>query len=280
MTRSHLDALKDRLTEQDYQLLDDAEKYRLLTTKQIQRLRFNHTHPTPVAAARACNRTLARLREAGVLKALQRRIGGARAGSAGFVWYVGPAGDRILRTLHQGLDKRGRRNYREPSRHFVEHTLAVAELAVRAVEAERRGDIEALELQAEPASWQTSLSRFGTVQTLKPDLRLVTATGEYEHHWFIEADMATEHPPVIVRQCAAYQTFRATGRYQAEHGLFPVVVWVVPDEHRRRQLGACIAAERQLDTGLFVVITPDELGPLLRVGAETFNEQRENGTSA
>lgn len=286
MTRSDLAALKSRLTERDYQLLSDVEKYRLLTTKQIQRLHFDHAHPTSVAAARACTRTLARLRNTGVLKALRRRIGGARAGSAGFVWYVGPAGERLLRTLDDRFAQRGRRNYREPSWHFIEHTLAIAELAVQTIEAERRGDIEVLGLQTEPASWQTSLSRFGTQQTLKPDLRLVTAAGDYEHHLFIEADMATEHRPVIVRQCAAYQTFRATGRYQTTHGLFPIVVWVVANEQRRRQLGAWLAAERQLDTNLFTVVTPSEFGPLLRVGAQTFTEQptqqsrRENGTSA
>ena len=143
MTRSDLDTLKDRLTERDYQLLRDVEKYRLLTTRHIQRLHFDHVHPTPTASARACNRTLARLRAARVLNALDRRIGGVRAGSAGFVWYVGPAGERVLQTLDTSSPS-GRRNYREPSRHFAEHTLAIAELAVQAVEAGRRGQIEVL----------------------------------------------------------------------------------------------------------------------------------------
>ena len=254
MTRSNLNALKDKLTERDYVLLRDVEKYRLLTTRQIQRLHFDHTHPTPVASARACNRTLARLRDVGVLKALERRIGGVRAGSAGFVWYIGFAGERILRMTDPGTSQRGRRNYREPSRHFVEHTLAVAEVAAQTIEAGRHGHLEVLELQTEPASWQQSLSRFGPVQMLKPDLRLVTASGEYEHHWFIEADLDSEHLPVILRQCAAYEAFRATGRYQAAHGLFPAVLWVTPTGTRAAAIRAAVGAS----SALFRVCTAAE----------------------
>lgn len=252
MTRSDLDALHDGLTERDRRLLADVVKYRLLTTRHIQRLHFDPVHPTPTGSARACNRTLARLRKAGVLNALDRRIGGVRAGSAGFVWYLGPTGERVLQILDSGRAS-GRRNYREPSRHFVEHTLAIAELAVETIEAGRRNEVEVLELETEPASWQQSLSPFGVAQTLKPDLRLVTASGDYEEHWFIEVDMASEHLPVILRQCAAYETFRATGRYQAAHGLFPAVAWVTPTEARAAAIRAAVGRTKGLDPALFRV---------------------------
>ncbi len=257
MTRSDLDILKDRLTERDYKLLRDVERFRLLSTKHIQRLHFDPAHPTPTASARACIRTLSRLRDTLVLKALERRIGGARAGSAGFVWYVGTAGERILRSIDPPVLS-GRRNYREPSRHFVEHTLAISELAVRTIEAGRHGDLEVLEIQTEPASWQQSLSRFGTVSTLKPDLHLVTASDDYEHHWFVEVDMASEHMPVVMRQCAAYEAYRATGRYQATHGLFPAVLWVVPGLARAEAIRAAVAATAGLDPALFRLCTTEE----------------------
>jgi Replication-relaxation len=257
VTRSDLDALKDQLTDRDYQLLRDVEKYRLLTTRQIQRLHFDRAHPTAVASARACNRTLSRLRDAGVLKALQRRIGGARSGSSSLIWYIGSAGERVLRAIDPNPTS-GRRNYREPSRHFVEHTLAVSELAVQTIEAEQHGQLEVLELQTEPASWQQSLSPFGTVQTLKPDLRLVTVSGEFEEHWFIEADMDSEHLPVILRQCAAYEAFRATGRYQATHGLFPAVLWVTPTEGRAAAIRGAVGRHGALDPALFRVCTASE----------------------
>jgi hypothetical protein len=261
--RSSLAALKDQLVDRDYVLLESVEKYRLLTTKQIQRLHFNRMHPTPVAAARACTRTLTRLRDLGVLRELQRRIGGVRAGSAGYVWYIGPAGERLRHDRHPEA-RSARRNYREPSRYFVDHTLAVTELAVQAIEADRAGDIKVLTVEAEPDSWQPSLSPQGTAQWLKPDLRLVTATSAEEIHHFIEVDMATEHLPVIVRQCQAYQAFRASGRYQAAHGLFPAVLWVVPTEPRAVALRAAVAATAgkpraaSLDPELFSVCTQEE----------------------
>jgi hypothetical protein len=115
-----------------------------------------------------------------------------------------------------------------------------------------------LQVEAEPASWQQSLSPQGTLQWLKPDLRLVTASGDYEHHWFIEADMATEHLPVIRRQCAAYQAYRATGRYQAAHGLFPAVLWVVPGPARAAAIRAAVGAAPGLDPALFRVCTATE----------------------
>jgi len=257
MTPSNVDALRDWLTDRDYALLKDVEKYRLLTSRQIQRLHFDQAHPTAVASARACNRTLARLRGLHVIRALQRRIGGVRAGSAGSVWYIGYAGERVLQALDPAGPERGRRNYREPSRHFAEHTLAISELAVQTIEAGRRGDIEVLELQTEPSSWQQSLSRHGTMQMLKPDLRLVTASGDYEHHWFIEADMDSEHLPVILRQCAAYEAFRATGRYQAAHGLFPAVLWVAPAPGRAAAIRAAVAASSP-GGGLFRACTAAE----------------------
>ena len=268
MTRSDVDALKDNLTDRDYEVIKDVDKFRLLTTKQIQRLHFDPFHPTPAASARACNRTLSRLRDTRVLKTLQRRIGGVRAGSAGFVWYIGPAGERLLQSLEVPMPS-GRRNYREPSRHFVEHTLAIADLAVRVVEAERRGALELLEIQSEPASWQQSLSSFGTTQTLKPDLRLVTAQGDFENHWFIELDMASEHMPVILRQCAAYEAFRATGRYQATCGLFPAVLWVCPTVARAEAIRAAVAATPGLDPALFTTCAnPDTLALLTGGTAE------------
>lgn len=265
MKRTDVDRLQEHLTARDRRMLTDVATYRLLATRQIQRLHF-HDHTTPVAAARACNRALVRLRDLGVLRTLQRRIGGVRAGSAGFVWYLGPAGERLLQAL--GQRPQGRRsNYREPSHHFVRHTLAVAEVAVQAIELSRTGAIEILELQTEPANWQQALTRYGTNQTLKPDLRLVSATGDYEHHWFFEIDLATEHLPVILRQCAAYETYRDTGRYQATHGLFPAVAWIVPTDHRRSLIQRAIRGNKQLDDELFMVVVSERVPVLLRAGA-------------
>lgn len=254
MTRSDIATLNELLTSRDNDILDSLDKFRLMTSRQIQRLHFDPHHPTAVAAARACNRAVARLRYLGVIKALARRIGGARSGSAGFVWYLGAAGERVL-SHRDPTAHAPRRNYREPSRHFVDHTLAVAELAVQTVEASRAGRFEVIAIETEPANWRQSLSPQGTAVWLKPDLHLITANDDFEHHWFIEVDLATEHLPVIIRQCTAYQAYRATGRYQATYGLFPAVLWVTPAQSRSGSIKAATGPQNGLDGELFQVAT-------------------------
>jgi len=64
--------------------------------------------------------------------------------------------------------------------------------------------------------------------------------------------------PVIVRQCQAYEAFRATGRYQAAHGLFPAVLWVTPTEARAAAIRAAVGRTAGLDPALFRVCPASE----------------------
>jgi hypothetical protein len=257
MQRLSVDELQERLSERDLAILADLDAYRLLGTRHIQRLRFAEAHGSPGAATRACIRVLGRLRELGLVACLHtRRVGGVRKGSASYVWYLGPAGERLQRD-RRGLT--GRRRYGEPSRHFVNHTLAVAELAVQLVETERRRkDFKVLSLVAEPASWRSYLGPHGTRQWLKPDLALIAVNGDFEDHWFIEADLDSEHVPVLLRQCAAYHAYRATGRHQADHGLFPAVLWVTPTPARASSLREAINRTPHLATSAFRVCVTEE----------------------
>ncbi|MGY1651764.1 replication-relaxation family protein [Geodermatophilus sp. SYSU D01119] len=230
-------------------LLSLAES-RLLSTGQLQRLHFAD-HATEGAASRICRRVLARLHSLGVVEHLDRRIGGVRAGSASYVWRVGPVGERLLR---QDADTpRGR--HKQPGLRFVDHTLAVAECAVGLVEADRRGDLELLTLQHEPASWRPYLGPHGASEVLKPDLYAVTAGAEYEDSWFIELDRATESLPTLLRKCAQYARYRQTGREQAARGVFPAVLWVVPDDRRATAVAQAIRRQYGPDHDLFRVTT-------------------------
>ena len=283
MSGLSMPTLLDQLVQRDLEILSSLDQFRLLTTKQVQRLHFDPTHLTTRASARACHRALVRLRDLGVVQPLGRRIGGVRAGSAGFAWYVGAAGERVLHHMaERPHNTRTRRNYREPGRQFVDHTLAVGELAVTIIEAGRTGGFTTLSLRAEPASWQRSLSVHGATQTLKPDLHLISAAGDFEHHWFIEVDLSTEHLPVLIRQCLAYQAHRLSGRYQAAHELYPAVVWVVETAHRKQQLEAGIRAETQLDDRLFTVVRGDEALMLLQgvTKAAERSDEGKNGDTA
>jgi len=99
---------------------------RLMSARQIQAIHFpDAEHGNEQAATRARQRVLARLTQERLLIRLDRRVGGVRAGSAGFVLALGPVGQRILAGG-------GRRRSYEPTLRFFDHTLAVAQLVDRA----------------------------------------------------------------------------------------------------------------------------------------------------
>jgi hypothetical protein len=252
-----------RLSERDVAILESLHAHRLLLTGHLRRLHFAYGHATVAAAAGATMRVLIRLESYGLATRLSRRIGGVRSGSSGIVWQLGGTGERLLRTMH---GTKHRRRYVEPSPAFTAHTLAVAELAVQLRELHDRREIEVVSVETEPACWRSFVGPHGAIEWLKPDLFAITASGDYEDHWFLEADLATEHPPVIVRKAKVYQRYAATGRHQARHGLFPAVVWIVPDQARRDALQAALSADRTIQPGLFRVVTTDEFEQLIASG--------------
>ena len=252
-----------QLSERDVAILESLRSYRLLNTVQVRRLHFAHGHATTAAASGATMRVLARLEARHLVTRLARRIGGVRAGSSGIVWQLGATGERLLRTMH---GQKYRRRYVEPSPAFTAHTLAVAQLAIGLHDLDDRHVVELVSLETEPSCWRSFVGPHGTLEWLKPDLSAVTASGDFEDHWFLEADLATEHPPVVVRKAKAYQRYAETGAHQARHGLFPAVAWVVPDTARREALAAALAVDRAIQPGLFRVVTTDEFSGVITNG--------------
>ncbi|MCF6743557.1 hypothetical protein E9529_04570 [Blastococcus sp. KM273128] len=244
--------LQDDLSARERCVLRSLADCRLLTTGQLQRLHFAD-HATEGAASRICRRVLARLQRLGGIEHLDRRIGGIRAGSAAYVWRVGPVGERLLR--QDDSTPRGR--HKQPGLRFVDHVLAIAECSVQLVEADRRGDLDLLTVEHEPTCWRGFLGSYGSAETLKPDLFAVTANAEYEDSWFIEVDRGTESLPTVLRKCAQYERYQQSGREQAARDVFPAVLWVVPDESRATAMAAAIRRRYGKDQELFRVTTAD-----------------------
>ena len=165
-------------------------------------------------------------------------------------------GQRV-RNLRHGVGAVGR--VREPGERFVRHYLAIADTHLALVEAARAKRLELLTVQIEPACWRPYTGLGGSTELLKPDLYAVTAVGEFEDHWFIEVDRATEGIPTLIKQCRQYEAYRHNGTEQAETGLFPLVLWVVPDEQRTAKLQQALATARDLDIALFRITTPERL---------------------
>jgi hypothetical protein len=189
--------LRSELSDRDLAILLTVSELRFVTGQQLQAVHFDSQHSTASSAVRTARRVLTRLTGLHVLRRLERRVGGVRAGSDGFVYCCGPQGFRLL-----GAAKRACSGYREPSAAFLGHTLAVAELLTQIVAASSRGEFQLVRYQVEPACWR-SLERYGQTQTLRRDLWLVLASGDREWH-FLEIYLGTEHGPHLRAKSQQY----------------------------------------------------------------------------
>jgi hypothetical protein len=245
--------LRAELSARDLALLADVGRFRLLTSRQLEALHFADA-ATPLTAARSARRALRRLMKHGVLHRLERQIGGLYGGSGAFTYALTDSGQRLL---DEGQD-RPRRRLRQPSLLFVHHTLAVADLYLSLVLAARTAaDLELLDVQPEPDCWRRWTRLGGGPEVLRPDLYLALGIGDDELRWFVEVDLATEHLPTLQRKCLAYQRYYDSGVEQVQAGVFPQVLWAVPDARRAAQLKEVIQRDRALTTELFAVTTAD-----------------------
>ena len=262
--RRILDQLRVELSERDEEILRRLVNLRFMTTTQVREMVF-HEKRTSGAGLRAANRALAKLRASGLVTALDRRIGGVRAGSGSYVWTLTEGGARLCdNTTRSRRDRR-----REPSRTFLEHHLAVTEATVRLYAATRGTRTAVQAVQAEPDCWRPYNGPDGVRLTLKPDLAVTTRSDDFDDHWFFEIDLDTEPPSRIIRKSRQYEAYRRTGLEQRQLGVFPAVVWLVPDDKRRKQLERHLA-DADLDANVFVVITLDELPALVARGVHDF----------
>jgi hypothetical protein len=259
--RRRLLQLRDELQDRDWAILRSVAAHRFLLTRHIEILHVVAERGSTVSTGRATRRILGRLASFGLLRHLKRRVGGVRAGSASYVWMLGPVGDRLLR-----IDERDRRRrMHEPSLRLLHHALAIAELHVLLVVAHRDGRLELLQVELEPESWRSYLGRGGERLQVRPDLVVVTGAGEFEDHWFIEVDLMTEHTPTIVRKSRQYIEYQQTGQEQERLGLFPRIVWATPDEGRATDIDAALSAAK-LDRQLFRVCRLEDIVTALQLG--------------
>lgn len=229
MTRSYINTtrieeLSASLSPKEIAVLITLREVRLASASQLQRLHF------PDDSLRNRARVLQAMTERGLICRLDRVVGGRRAGSSGFLYSLGVAGLRLLLVGQDGPIRRPS----TPGAPFVAHALAVTELAVRLREAERRGGFQVLDLQAEPQCWRRHPGSGGGTETCKPDAYVRLAIGAFEDSWFIEVDRSTESASTLARKLDAYRRYWSSGMEQAKVGVFPRVLWLVPDERRHQ----------------------------------------------
>ena len=253
VSASQLKTIRSRLSDRDHAVLGSIRSFRLITNDQLRRIHFND-HASLDTSKRICRRTLQRLHSLGLVRRLERRIGGIRAGSAGYINAATPLGHRVLGTA-------ARRRWREPSAGFVDHTLAIAELGSMALRLSLNAGHELLAFEPEPEAWRhfhDGLSQ----QVLKPDLALRIADEHIERSWFVEVDLGTESRSVIERKCGVYTKYWRTGIEQAKRDVFPRVLWVAPDSARAKSIASTFT-RRGIESRLFDTATADHAADVL-----------------
>jgi hypothetical protein len=279
ISKRRLTECKDTLSQRDKDILRTVQLCKFVKTDQVGRLHFREA-VTFSAVLRAATRGLTKLQKLGLVKALARRIGGVRAGSTSYVWTLAAAGAALLDLCEQNGESakrsqgKARKRVFEPTYIFLKHTLAVAGIYVQLHEicsdsGNTNSDNSSIELQKtelEPNCWRSYIAPHGGTVCLKPDLYAVTASGGWENHWFFEADLDTEAPSRIIRKCEGYINYFHTGTQQEKSGVFPRVVWLVPDDKRMECLRRHIGENLREYTKLFAVITAQGLDELVKTG--------------
>ena len=262
--RAQLQAIAERLDATDQALLALLAAHRYATTRQLAQItELSGQYGSARSALRQTSRRLRRQHGLGLVDHLERRIGGTRAGSAGYVWYLTAAGQRLT---DEG--RGARRRFQEPSPLFLAHTLAITQARVVIEQAIHAVGGHLARLRTEPACWRSWLRLGGALGWLKPDLEAITATDTgAEDHWLLEVDLDTEHPARLLAKCHDYQAHLASGTFQAQHGYYPQVVWLLTNPTRAGRLAEQIAADQTLTPGLFkITAAPEQLAALIQRG--------------
>jgi hypothetical protein len=221
--------LRAELEPLQLSVLATLHRFRLLTTTQIQRLHV--AGGAPSSRLRRTQNLLKRLHGLGLVARLSRVIGGVRAGSSGYIYGLSGLGQAVLEV--GGSTGARRRQVWESKPPFQDHMLGVAELYVRLRELEGLSAAELLTFDTEPRAWRHFTGSGGELVVVKPDAFVVVGFSTVERRAFIEVDRATESLPTIERKSTRYVAYWRSATEQQRHGVFPQVVWLVPDEHRR-----------------------------------------------
>ena len=247
-------------------LLALVAAHRFATTTQLARL-TTLEYASSASALRQTQRHLANLAQQRLLTSLERRVGGWQGGSAVTIWAATTRGQRLV-AAENGEDEEvpRRQRPREVSTTFLDHLLAITEVRTSIEEVVRQeADTEAA-VALEPECWRTRLGPSGQVQVLRPDLAVTVTSPAYEDRYLIEVDRATENPGRVIATCWRYQEHQAASSQASDGDVFPLVVWLVPNDRRRHRLERAIAHSTGLLRELFRVIRLDQLPTLIHGG--------------
>lgn len=248
VTRSRVEAIRSELSDKQRHVIADVDRLGTVSGKQLQLLHYGSS----AGGGRLSRKHLGQLIRWRVLIRMGRTIGGERAGSAGYIYSLGPVGQRL-----QYPDRSRYVPRWTPRAGYLRHALAVTELYVSLRQMERSGSVELLAYDTEPRCWRRYFGPGGAPSLLKPDSLAIVGLGDLEYRYFIEIDCSTEHRPQIIQKAKTFVRYYQSGREQAETGIFPFVIWSVPDEQRAVLLINALTSLPAEHWQLFIVTTAD-----------------------
>ncbi len=248
ITWAEAERIGERLGHRDWAILRSLATARVLTGSQLTRLHFHDLSCR--TRDRVRRRVLERLTELQIVARLGRAVGGVRAGSSGWVYALGLAGQRVAQLDTLATDAPRARRPWTPSALFLKHSLAVAELFVELVVRARAAAFTVTTFQTEPSCWWPD----GLRGFLKPDAFAVLSTDRFDLLTWCEIDRGTESLPTIKRKLADYLDFMKRGQIGPQ-GVMPHVVVTVPDEARLQAVEHLVGRLLGVADGLFSVVT-------------------------
>jgi hypothetical protein len=199
---------------------------RVLSGGQLDRL-LRQPDTVPKTASRARQRAMTHLTGLGLVARLDRRIGGVRAGSAGYVHVLTPAGYKLAAILTGQQLPGPVRRFRAPGPMFVAHALDIAEIYIQLTEASRKdGGFQVAAFVTEPATWWRESGVF-----LRPDAYTALATPTYRDVWWLEIDRDTESVSRLRDKLRDYLDHAHDGGTGPD-GALPRVLFTTPGPRR------------------------------------------------
>lgn len=225
----------------DRQVVELVGRFRLMTAEQIRLVAFGG-----LASKTPLDRSLARLTAGGYLARLARFVGGLGGGSGCYVYQLGRAGWRLM----------GKGGGYRPLRVVDLHTLTITECYVQLAALERAGRLAVVGFTPEPASHRTVA---GVPLTPDAYVELGEPVRRLKYRYWLEIDRDTENADTLRGKCVRYwKAYKAW-----DEDVFPYVVFVVPDERRRREVERVVAGGPAEAQALFQVYPLETLAEVI-----------------
>lgn len=225
LTTAQLRQLAAELPDRYTAPLLHLSRARVLSGGQLDRL-LQQPGTTPTTAGRARQRAMTHLCQLGLAATLERRIGGMRAGSAGYMHVLTAAGHKLAALLTGQQPPRRIRHSRAPGPMFIAHARDIAEIYVQLIEKSRSGGFRVAAFITEPDSWW---QESGIILRHNAYTRLATPT--YRDCWWLEIDRDTESTPRLREKLRDY-TDHANSGGTGPDGVPPRVLFTTPTPRR------------------------------------------------